>query len=296
MLASYKYVAWITFTQLSKPTTLCSQAESVSRHLGVPVLLHATKKPGCARAVQDYFIERLGTDKTGSKVKSKVHTLDQIALDVATASTLSSETPSAPLTSAAAINETSPTKTPVIMIIGDRVMTDVILANRMNKRRWRQSSSSVLQALPVLTTRLWQKEGFGTRFMRTLEMFAMRRASAYYSRRHAETVPDWYDCVTARPEPTTVLAALPVPSANKKIKQPIYQYFSKEHFKSMLSRISHKLLNFVGRITAPVIRRIEPFLNEARQAQFGFRIPQTYQKTKLLRDILDGRRPITTRK
>jgi hypothetical protein len=35
------------------------QAEAVSRSLGVPVLIHATKKPGCLAAVQQHFAGRI---------------------------------------------------------------------------------------------------------------------------------------------------------------------------------------------------------------------------------------------
>jgi hypothetical protein len=56
------------------------------------------------------------------------------------------------------------------------------------------------------------------------------------------------------------------------------------------------MFTLFGRLFAPIARRIEPIWKEARQAQFGFRLPQSYQRTKLLRDILEGQRAMTTKK
>lgn len=269
------------------------QAESVSRHLSVPVLLHATKKPGCGRVVQDYFNERMNTEHTDRKGKDKAITLDQVALDIATASTFSIETPEAPQSSISASAPTYPNASPLILVIGDRVMTDVVLANRMNKKRWRQTSTTRLQALPVLTTRLWQKEGLGTRLMRTMETFAMRRASAYYSRKGVDLDQSWRDCIIEPEVPQVPVAIRSYPSTTTRMQRPVYQYFSKEHVKSILSRVTYGMMRILGRLLSPLVRRIHPILMEARQAQFGFRIPHSYQRTKALREILEGRRTIT---
>ena len=61
-----------------------------------------------------------------------------------------------------------------ILVVGDRSMTDTVLANLMN--------SSNFTAIPVLTQRLWASEGLGTASMRFLEG-ASRKAVEYSSRR-----------------------------------------------------------------------------------------------------------------
>lgn len=254
----------------------------------MPVLVHSTKKPGCAKAVRNYFSERVTPGQSDRKGKAKAVTLDQIALDVAAASAFSAETPSAPSTSSAAFTTTPPAVSPIILVIGDRVMTDVVLANRINKKHLRQSTSPVLQALPVLTTSLWQKEGLGTRLMRVLETFAMRRASAYYRRKGSASAEDWRDCVL---EPALSLRQ---PAEIRRARRPVYQVFSKAHFNHILSRLGRGIFGMSRRLLAPFFDRLEPILKEARQAQFGFRLPQSYQRAKALREVLDGRSAIPT--
>ena len=76
------------------------KAESVSYHLGVPVLRHDTMKPGyaCIKSIRTYFAS-----------------LPQ------------------------------PVSDDQLIIVGDRIFTDVVLANRMRKySKWSQNSSSSL--------------------------------------------------------------------------------------------------------------------------------------------------------
>ncbi|GAA97626.1 uncharacterized protein L969DRAFT_87724 [Mixia osmundae IAM 14324] len=110
------------------------QAESVSRTLGVPVLVHARKKPGCARDVEQYFLGH--ADQTVARV-----------VDVAQ--------------SRLGASQLAP---PRLAVIGDRVLTDTVLANRLHS----------LNAVGILTTRVWTRESLGTRFMRSMEMLALR--------------------------------------------------------------------------------------------------------------------------
>ena len=121
---------------------ICGKAESVSHHLGVPVLHHASLKPSysCIRSIRTYFA-------------------------------------SLP----------KPIPDSALVIIGDRIFTDIVLAKRM--RNYRQhgtflsrtskgstedvEKSSLLSEhqqhtvggpLSVLTTRLWKKESTIMRF------------------------------------------------------------------------------------------------------------------------------------
>ncbi|KAL0579614.1 hypothetical protein V5O48_002386 [Marasmius crinis-equi] len=112
------------------------QAESVSHHLGVPVLFHKSLKPGysCAKSVRSYF----------QSLKTPIRD-----------------------------NE--------LIVVGDRIVTDVVMANRMNGKTWndylpRPSNSASSKrsvadatsktALPIWTTGVWKREAM---FMRYLE-------------------------------------------------------------------------------------------------------------------------------
>lgn len=102
-------------------------AESVSSNLGVPVLCHATKKPGraCARQVVDHF-------------KS---------LELRRA-------------------ETSHTEPLHIVVIGDRITTDMVFAQRIARLLPPESGS---RCTSILTTQLYGCEKWGTRMMRAFE-------------------------------------------------------------------------------------------------------------------------------
>lgn len=241
--------------------------------------------------MQEYFQARQADTSIDHKGKGRA-TLGQIAYDIAAASAFSQETPSSPSTSTLQQSPSEVDNRPKIMVIGDRVMTDVVLANRMNKKRWRQAASA-FQAVPILTTRLWQSEGLGTRFMRVMETFAMRRASSYYRRRKVDAEIEWHDCVIHPASPVPASIPLRTPRA---ARRPIYQYFSRQHLRHTLSQAAYGILAVIRRLLLPVTRRLEPILNEARQAQFGFRIPEGYKRTKLLREVLEGREAISTRK
>jgi hypothetical protein len=212
--------------------------------------------------------------------------IEQVALDVARAATFSPLTPSDPSTSAISDSTSTSSHDRRILVIGDRVMTDVVLANRINQKRWRSRSENSVQAVSILTTKLWKTEGLGTRFMRVLESFAMRRATTYYRRRSNVQEANWQDCVTVStpPDVAPTPQKLPIPT----VRRPVHQYFSKQHIKYLLSRTGNHVFALIGRLLTPISRRVEPFLTEARQAQYGFRLPQSYQRTKLLRNLLNG--------
>lgn len=116
-------------------------AESVSSELGVPVLLHATKKPGkrCARQIVEHFRELIQRSR-------------------------------------------EPDAVPHVLVVGDRITTDIVLASRIggilrSQDRPMDSGVSVnLDAAPrlplctsMLTTQIWAPEKLGTRLMRGVE-------------------------------------------------------------------------------------------------------------------------------
>ncbi|KAG9043440.1 hypothetical protein FS837_009526 [Tulasnella sp. UAMH 9824] len=112
------------------------QAESVSHHLGVPVLAHTTKKPGCIKPILRYFAERHPPPSS------------------------SSPPPHAPTSPTRLSNLFSrfsppPQNHPKIIVVGDRLCTDVLMANRIGS-----------SALAIWTTGLWVRESM---FLRRLE-------------------------------------------------------------------------------------------------------------------------------
>ncbi|KIO19526.1 hypothetical protein M407DRAFT_82679 [Tulasnella calospora MUT 4182] len=133
------------------------QAESVSHHLGVPVLAHTTKKPGCIKPILRYFSERHPPPPA-----------------------LSSPPPHA---------RTSPTKLsilftrfcsppqhhPKIIVVGDRLFTDVLMANRIGP-----------SALAIWTTGLWVRESMFLRRLEKLFLDSVLRYRKYCRQRIAK--------------------------------------------------------------------------------------------------------------
>ncbi|CAO1637523.1 unnamed protein product [Parajaminaea phylloscopi] len=154
-------------------------AQVLSRNLqGTTVLCHPQKKPGwkVARQVVEYLdLERRASQEPASNAASKAPSLLQRLFWSRAASQLP---PSIPQSLGH------------VMVIGDRITTDSVLAHRiqdcLSQRQKRiqgsnaQSTSTVAdQAIAVLTTHLWAEEGAGNRFMRRAER-AIREA---YTRR-----------------------------------------------------------------------------------------------------------------
>ena len=182
-----------------------SQAESVSRHLGVPVFLHAVKKPGCAKAVRAYFEQHTAGAQRDIKGKGRVDPYpDAPIVDVAPTSLRSQL--AEPSEHAA-----SGRRRRRLLVVGDRVMTDVVLGNRINRLHARSlllphSTSAEadpahhieeasFEAIPVLTTTVWKMEGPGSRLMRFLEAWSMRQVLRYYrTRRTYDPLREWQDC------------------------------------------------------------------------------------------------------
>ncbi|GAA5821057.1 hypothetical protein JCM11251_001942 [Rhodosporidiobolus azoricus] len=202
---------------LSKDPLLL-QAESVSRNLGVPVLVHGTPKPGpaCVKQVAAHFLlARPSTLATTSFSSSE---------EVSPPTPLSRDSPARgqivfsplaasrarllPSSSASSSSSTSPSSSrpPRILVIGDRLATDMILSHRLSRLRlpisfpsasppspskpnsrlrrllalFRRSRNITvgrdgdkIETIAVLTTTLHAREGLGTTLLRGLEKTAL---------------------------------------------------------------------------------------------------------------------------
>ncbi|KAG9035500.1 hypothetical protein FRB95_011206 [Tulasnella sp. JGI-2019a] len=104
-------------------------AESVSVHLGVPVLAHTAKKPGCIEPIMRYF------QRTPNSI-----------MDLA---------PEVSAHEGAGLLAQRRRPTEKIFIVGDRLFTDILMANRMGP-----------PVLSIWTTGLWTKEAM---LMRSVE-------------------------------------------------------------------------------------------------------------------------------
>lgn len=156
----------------------------MSRNLRVPVLSHAQPKPGrkCVSQIALHF----------DQLSSPSPSTSQIVYSPLAQSRRSRLTPVSP-------NRTSSDDALKILVIGDRLATDLILSTRLSKlslplpttptslfsRRtiFSPSGSSTdqvpkrrrIETVGILTTGLHAKEGFGTMFLRGLEKIALRR-------------------------------------------------------------------------------------------------------------------------
>ncbi|KAH7908106.1 mitochondrial PGP phosphatase-domain-containing protein [Hygrophoropsis aurantiaca] len=144
------------------------QAESVSRHLGVPVLRHATLKPGysCIAGIRAYF--------TSLPAVGGGHKAQLEKMEIGSASHIGNE-------GAKDLNDRdvgSPIRDDELVIVGDRIFTDVVMANRMATHKRSSSANSTnpiiavssphLQRpsgpLAIWTTGVWQKESMTMRW------------------------------------------------------------------------------------------------------------------------------------
>ncbi|KAM0750311.1 hypothetical protein T439DRAFT_326272 [Meredithblackwellia eburnea MCA 4105] len=160
----------------TRKDSLLLQAESVSRNLQVPVLVHSTPKPGysCARSIRTYFsppppvpesaVRKLWRKAVGRRREDegaviwpgrRHQHIDQPKLI-------------APSISTTAVLRPIPAK-PCLLVIGDRLTTDTILAHRLASLPTTTNQPFPFQTVPVLTTTLHAREGFGTTFLRFIE-------------------------------------------------------------------------------------------------------------------------------
>ncbi|KDQ20145.1 hypothetical protein BOTBODRAFT_170157 [Botryobasidium botryosum FD-172 SS1] len=104
------------------------QAESLSHHLGVPVLFHDVGKPGCIPTIKRYF---------------------------------ASLPPSSTSSDAYAVSHVQMSE---LVVVGDRLLTDVLMANHMG-------------ALSVWTSGLWVKEAMGLRAVERVLLKSVRASA-----------------------------------------------------------------------------------------------------------------------
>ncbi|KAG8912175.1 hypothetical protein FRC01_005251 [Tulasnella sp. 417] len=147
------------------------QAESVSHHLGVPVLAHTTKKPGCIKPILRYFQERHPEPPSSPP---------------------SPHAPTSPtrLSSLFSRFSTPSQHHPKIIVVGDRLFTDVLMANRIGP-----------SALAIWTTGLWVRESMFLRRLEELFLNAVLRYRKYCRQRIVKDSDE-----VAPPDPAVELA------------------------------------------------------------------------------------------
>ncbi|KPV73453.1 uncharacterized protein RHOBADRAFT_55190 [Rhodotorula graminis WP1] len=222
----------------SRKDPLTIQAQALSRNLGVPVLVHPSPKPAhaCVHQVAAHFLasrdhlarppahdDHVGLSTTTAQVGQVVFS------PLARARLASSPSPSSFQQHAPSPADALPhrRKRTRILVIGDRLATDMVLAHRLSAltlplalpssasspsssilgllrrrttRRTLGAPGDVIEAVPILTTHLWAREGAGTTLVRWLERAALwglggrgarRRAAARRCREHGEDEVDW---------------------------------------------------------------------------------------------------------
>lgn len=287
-------------------TSFLRQAESVSRQLGVPVLLHATKKPGCSNAVIEYFqhIQSVGrplndtrSDVVKGKGKGKAFYQSDYppvpVVDIRPSTSHDASCVQSPITSLETTVDL-PTGTPTdetrILVIGDRVMTDVVLANRINRHRANTGSRKV-RAIAVLTTTIWEMEGLGSRIMRVIETFATRRVEAFdLRRRGVDDAAEYSDCLLEAAKPPAVVPPFSPPTRQtSRSRIPLKS-------RPLYSLVLGALSSILAWVTYPVRRlifarygryadSIHTFISEARQNQYGFNAPLKYREISQARGL-----------
>jgi len=121
------------------------QAESVTHHLGVAVLRHASLKPSyaCIKGIRAYFSTLHASESWTTKQSQSYY--DK-----------TSDPPSLPCT------HMSPVSDSELIIVGDRIFTDVVLANRMRANPPSHAASpspgEPNGPLAIWTTGVWERE------------------------------------------------------------------------------------------------------------------------------------------
>lgn len=117
---------------------LTFQAEAVSRQLGVPVLLHQRRKPGCAADVLAYFtgvLKPVATSHTPLPPRLELKGLEDVDMLIPSPKvkqrkiTLSIDPPVQVMPEAPASKTDEPLR---ILVVGDRQFTDSLLAHRLS--------------------------------------------------------------------------------------------------------------------------------------------------------------------
>lgn len=237
---------------LSKDPLLL-QAEALSRNLAVPVLVHEGPKPAhkCVEQVAAHFLssrEALVARGDEGPTEARATTVGQVVyspLARARASHLAAAAAGASTSTITATKAGPPTPTR-LLVIGDRLATDMILAHRLSalsfplsvpssspspstrrflpfllpyrraSRRALGTAGTRIEAVPVLTTHLWAREGWGTTLLRWVERGALwgldgrkKRATASGARDGGEE-EQWERFVVGRTAPGGAEAAAAV--------------------------------------------------------------------------------------
>jgi len=195
------------------------QAEALSRNLGVPVLVHPHPKPAhaCVHQVAAHFLShrrsllRPPSTDADDEAHSTTAQAGQVVFSPLARARLASTSPSSPSSTHTDQHRRKRTR---ILVIGDRLATDMVLAHRLSaltlplslpaattsspssssilgflrrraNRRTLGAPGDVIEAVPVLTTHLWAREGAGTTLVRWLERAALWGLGGRGARRRA---------------------------------------------------------------------------------------------------------------
>lgn len=229
------------------------QAESVSRALGVPVLLHAQPKPGCAADIVAYFTgrapvhavgrpPRVGELAEGWEVVEGPVKVDEKGMmeegdgretllgrkatrKVVPGSLPPPQTPADPPTP-----HRTPLAHPRLLVVGDRLATDVLLARRL-AAHYRHTSPQP-SVLSIVTTSLFQRSD--VRPLRWLESSWLRfglAVSARFRRSgtgdHEASMRHWIRAHSVdAPPPVPATPTKPVTPPTRSLRERIQSYFS----------------------------------------------------------------------
>jgi len=264
------------------------QAESVSRQLGVPVLLHAVKKPGCSKAVIQYFEYKKSLMHSEGKGKGREVDYTPVpVVDILPPASGSQHAPPTHTSPFETISSSAINSGIKVLVIGDRVMTDIVLANRINRRTSATSKGhKAVQAIPVLTTTIWEMERPGSQFMRALESFVMTQVVRFQKRRQKlEDLDDWTDCLhpiepMAKPIPATET----VPAHHN-----IPPYRIPLHYLYLFGvRLTSPLRNFYTSRMKKYRSFLRKFILEAKHIYYGFKYPEGMAKFRQFKKLVDG--------
>lgn len=262
--------------------------------------MHSVKKPGCAKAVLRYFegaLARKGDVKGKGRAINDSYPSGPV-VDIrddegqASRAGVSSDSPEQP----------SGEGTRYVLVIGDRVMTDVVLANTMQQLRGRRlwwpfrskaaeeaakAAMSPVSAIPVLTTTVWKMEGLGSRIMRALEGWSMRCAMWYSVWQHGhEPLYSWRECIKARPVPVPVQDAEVAASVARARSMP--QQTIRDRLWVIFGRVGRGLTRPIRRRWKSARGALDIFAQEARQGNYGFRLPDGLGRVQVMGRLLQS--------
>ncbi|KAB5588712.1 hypothetical protein CTheo_7847 [Ceratobasidium theobromae] len=146
------------------------QAESLTYNLGAPVLRHSLKKPVCSEEILRYFRDKrldeiapISKPRPAARIANPNPPSLNDPLDlVPEATSVPPSQPTLPQDSPKPLQR-PPSPPPRLVVIGDRLLTDVLLSNTL---------PSPPTHLAIWTTRLWKTPDLG--FLRYLERSALR--------------------------------------------------------------------------------------------------------------------------